>query len=77
MSKILTVAWREFTQTVMRKIFIIAVLGMPVVFIGIVVAAAILMEGNEQPNLIGTVADRYRRSAAYLRWQAQALDLAF
>ena len=56
MSKILTVAWREFTQTVMRKIFIIAVLGMPVVFIGIMVAAAFLMEGNKQPPLIGTVA---------------------
>ncbi len=56
MSKILIVAWREFTQTVMRKIFIIAVLGMPVVFIGIMATAAFLMEGNKQPPLIGTVA---------------------
>ena len=56
MSKILTVAWREFTQTVMRKIFIIAVLGMPVVFIGIVVVAGFLMKGNKQPPLIGAVA---------------------
>ncbi|MCH7573102.1 MAG: ABC transporter permease [Planctomycetes bacterium] len=56
MSKILTVAWREFTQTVMRKIFIIAVLGMPVVIIGIMVVAIFLMEGNKQPPLVGTVA---------------------
>jgi uncharacterized protein (TIGR02453 family) len=29
------------------------------------------------PNLIETVAGLYRKSAAYLRWQAQALDLPF
>ena len=46
MSRIFTVAWREFTQTVMRKIFIIAVLGFPIVIIGIMVAAGFIMEGT-------------------------------
>ncbi len=55
MSKILSVAWREFTQTVMRPIFLVAVFGLPVVIIGIMVLAIGIMVNNKQPPLEGTL----------------------
>lgn len=56
MLKVLTVAWREFKQTVFRPIFIIAVLGMPVLIIGIMAVAGIMTVTHKEPPLTGTVA---------------------
>ena len=56
MSKIAAIAWREFTQTVMRKIFLLAVLGMPVLIIAIGVIAGVMMKTHQEPPLVGTVA---------------------
>ena len=46
MSKIAAIAWREFKQTVMRKIFLLAVLGMPVLVIAIAVIAGVMMKAH-------------------------------
>lgn len=54
-SKILAVAWREFRQTVLRPIFIIAILGIPILIIGIGVVAGVIFATHEDPPLIGTV----------------------
>ncbi len=56
MSKIVAIAWREFKQTVMRKIFLLAVLGMPVLVIAIGVIAGVMMKTHQEPPLVGTVA---------------------
>ncbi len=56
MSKIIAIAWREFKQTVMRKIFLLAVLGMPVLFIGIAAIAGVMIATQQEPPLVGTVA---------------------
>lgn len=56
MSKTLIVAWREFRQTVMRPVFVIAVVGMPLVFLGLMVLMVQLMIDQEEPPLLGTVA---------------------
>ncbi len=56
MSKVLAIAWREFKQTVMRKIFLLAVLGMPVLFITIAAIAGVMMATHQEPPLVGTVA---------------------
>ncbi|MEE8155378.1 MAG: ABC transporter permease [Phycisphaerales bacterium] len=56
MSKIAAIAWREFKQTVMRKIFLLAVLGMPVLFIAIAAIAGVMMATHQEPPLVGTVA---------------------
>ena len=56
MSKIAAIAWREFKQTVMRKIFLLAVLGMPVLVIAIAVIAGVMMATHQEPPLVGTVA---------------------
>ncbi len=56
MSKTLTVACREFRQTVLRPIFIIAVLGIPVLIIGVMALAIFLTVQNKQPPMEGTVA---------------------
>ncbi|MCZ6850931.1 MAG: hypothetical protein O7F17_04750, partial [Planctomycetota bacterium] len=56
MSKIAAIAWREFKQTVMRKIFLLAVLGMPVLVIAIGVIAGVMMKTQKEPPLVGTVA---------------------
>ncbi len=56
MSKVLAIAWREFKQTVMRKIFLLAVLGMPVLFIAIAAIAGVMIATHEEPPLVGTVA---------------------
>ncbi len=56
MSKIAAIAWREFKQTVMRKIFLLAVLGMPVLIIAIMAIAGVMMKTHQEPPLVGTVA---------------------
>lgn len=56
MSKIAAIAWREFKQTVMRKIFLLAVLGMPILVIAIGAIAGVMMKTHEEPPLVGTVA---------------------
>ena len=56
MSKVLAIAWREFKQTVLRKIFLLAVLGMPVLFIAIAAIAGVMMKTQKEPPLVGTVA---------------------
>ena len=55
MNKILTVAWREFKQTVARKVFILGVLGIPVLIVGIMIVAVYIMVKHEEPPLVGTV----------------------
>ncbi|MCZ6445247.1 MAG: hypothetical protein O6758_03575, partial [Planctomycetota bacterium] len=49
-------AWREFKQTVMRKIFLLAVLGMPVLIIAIAAIAGLMMTSHQEPPIVGTVA---------------------
>ena len=55
MSRVMIVAWREFTQTVLRPVFLIAVLGIPVLMVGVIVVAGFIIAGHEEPPLIGTV----------------------
>ena len=55
-SKIILVAWRDFKQTVLRKAFLIAVLGIPLLIVVVGAVAAIVMIGHEEPPLVGTVA---------------------
>ena len=56
MSKIAAIAWREFKQTVFRKVFLLAVIGLPVLFLGMAVIAVVIIESHEEPALVGTVA---------------------
>ena len=56
MSKVLIIAFREFKQTVMRPIFIIAVFGIPLIIIGIMALMFVLISNTEQPPLVGQVA---------------------
>ncbi|MCZ6835001.1 MAG: ABC transporter permease [Planctomycetota bacterium] len=56
MSKAMIIAFREFRETVMRPIFLLAVFGMPVVIIGIMALAIYVMATNEQPVLKGIIA---------------------
>ncbi len=55
-SKIFAVAWREFRQTVMRPIFIIAILGIPLLIVGIGVVAGVIFATHKEPPLVGTIA---------------------
>jgi len=56
MSKIVTIAWREFKQTVVRKVFVLAILGIPVLGVGAMALMIAVMTGHEQPPLTGTIA---------------------
>ncbi len=56
MSKTLTVARREFTQTVLRKTFLVAILGIPVLVVVGFGLAVLVMVGHREPPLQGTVA---------------------
>lgn len=56
MSKTLRVAWRDFRHTVMTRAFLIAVVGMPLLMIGVTVVAGIMTSNYEEPPLVGTVA---------------------
>jgi ABC-type Na+ efflux pump permease subunit len=55
-SKVATVAWREFRQTVMRPIFVIAILGIPVLIAGAGGVAAMMLMSHKEPPLVGTIA---------------------
>jgi ABC-type Na+ efflux pump permease subunit len=50
------VAWRDFKHTVMTKAFLFAIVGVPILLIGIFAIAAIVMIGHKEPPLVGTVA---------------------
>ena len=56
MSKIAVIAVREFKQTVFRKVFLLAVIGIPIVIVLAIGLIIIIMEGHEQPPLVGTIA---------------------
>lgn len=56
MSKIITIAWREFKLTVFRKVFILGVLGIPVLIVGVMILAGYMMVQHEEPPLVGTIA---------------------
>ncbi len=56
MSKVAIIAWREFKQTVFRKIFLLAIVGIPVLIVAVMVLMVALMEGHEEPPLEGTLA---------------------
>jgi ABC-type Na+ efflux pump permease subunit len=56
MSRTLSVAWRDFRQTVLRKIFLLAVIGVPILVVGAMAIAALVMIGHEEPPLVGTIA---------------------
>ncbi|HWB19773.1 MAG TPA: ABC transporter permease [Phycisphaerales bacterium] len=55
MSKVMTVALREFKQTVMRPVFLLAIFGLPVLIIGVGVLAAVVMVNHKEPALIGKI----------------------
>jgi len=56
MFRFLIVARREFLEMILRPVFIIAVLGMPLLFVGLMALAVYLTVQNKQPPLVGTVA---------------------
>jgi ABC-2 type transport system permease protein len=56
MSKVFTVAWRDFKQTVLRKAFLIAIIAIPVLIIGMLALMGVLMATHREPPLIGTLA---------------------
>ncbi len=56
MSKIATIAWREFKQTVVRKVFVLAILGIPVLAVGGMALLFMVIEGHVEPPLKGTIA---------------------
>lgn len=56
MSKVRTIAWREFKQTVFRPVFLLAIIGMPVLIGGILVLSVFLAATYEEAPLVGTIA---------------------
>jgi ABC-2 type transport system permease protein len=56
MSKIATIAWREFKQTVVRKVFVLAILGIPIFMVGAMALAFLVIDSHEEPPLQGTIA---------------------
>jgi ABC-2 type transport system permease protein len=54
-SRILSIAWRDFKATVVRKAFLLGVLGIPLLIVGVMVVAAGIIIQHEEPPLIGTV----------------------
>ena len=56
MSKIVIIAWREFKQTVVRKVFVLAILGIPIFAVGAGALMIVVMRDHEQPPLVGTIA---------------------
>ena len=56
MSKVLHVAWRDFKQTVLRKIFLIAILGIPVFIVAAIGLTVMILVTHKEPPLIGTIA---------------------
>ncbi|MHC4106848.1 MAG: ABC transporter permease [Planctomycetota bacterium] len=56
MSKVLSVAWREFKQTVLRKVFLLAIFGIPILIVGAMALAMLVMMGHQEPPLVGKIA---------------------
>ena len=42
MSKVVIIAWREFRQTVFRKIFLLAIVGIPVLIVAVLMTYSLL-----------------------------------
>ncbi len=55
MRKALSVAWREFRQTALTKMFLFAMVGLPLFLVGIMGVAVLLIMSHEQPPLVGLV----------------------
>jgi ABC-type Na+ efflux pump permease subunit len=55
-SKVATIALREFKQTVLRKVFLIGIIGVPVLIAAALGMAVVAMLGHEQPPLVGAIA---------------------
>jgi ABC-2 type transport system permease protein len=56
MSKVLAVAVRDFKQTVLRKIFLIAILGIPAAMVAAIALIVLFMVTHKEPPLIGLIA---------------------
>ena len=56
MSRIAVIAVREFKQTVFRKVFVLAVIGIPILIVLGMGLAIVVMVGHEEPPLVGTIA---------------------
>jgi len=56
MSKVFIIAWREFRQTVLKKAFLIGIIGVPLLIAAIGGATALILINHEEPPLVGTVA---------------------
>ncbi len=56
MSKALTVAWRDFKQTVLRKVFLLAIVGVPVLIAAAMGIAVAVMIRHKEPPLVGALA---------------------
>ena len=56
MSKTAVIAWREFKQTVVRKVFLLAIVGIPVLIVGVMLLAVTVLKGHKEPPLVGTIA---------------------
>jgi len=56
MAKIAIIAWREFSQTVLRKVFLLAIVGLPLLVVGAMFLVLVVIEGHEEPPLEGTIA---------------------
>jgi ABC-2 type transport system permease protein len=55
MSKALAVAWREFRQTALTKMFLFAMVGLPLFLVAIMGVAVLLVMQHEEPPLVGKV----------------------
>ncbi len=51
MSKVVIIAWREFRQTVFRKVFLLAIVGIPVMIVGALVLLISVIQSHEKPSL--------------------------
>jgi ABC-type Na+ efflux pump permease subunit len=56
MSRIATVAWRDFRHTVLTKAFLFAIIGVPLLIVGVAAIAGVIMASHVEPPLVGTVA---------------------
>lgn len=56
MTKVATIAIREFKQTVLRKVFLVAIIGIPILIVAAFGLVLLVMLNHEQPPLVGTIA---------------------
>ena len=56
MSKTAIIAWREFKQTVVRKVFLLAIVGIPILIVGAILLAVTVLSSHTEPPLVGTIA---------------------